>query len=178
MPVIRLAFIITVCPMIIKHLFFMDVVCFVIGLNPGSSKSTWESKKKKKRSLLISTHSPKPSARHERCIATCTKTAYTFLWFWFRFFFFSSHTSPNVFVSHWRPTNVCVRGFAMSSWKKDPQCAGKRKLFCQEHCLFCVCVAISQTLCYPSAFVPYWQQIDILHIKFTQIHPLVRVCIG
>lgn len=49
MPVIRLAFIITVCPMIIKHLFFMDVVCFVIGLNPGSSKSTWESKKKKKK---------------------------------------------------------------------------------------------------------------------------------
>lgn len=51
MPVIRLAFIITVCPMIIKHLFFMDVVCFVIGLNPGSSKSTWESKKKKKKEV-------------------------------------------------------------------------------------------------------------------------------
>lgn len=62
------------------------------------------------------------------------------------FFFFSPHTSPNVFVSHWKPTNACVRGFAMSSWKKDPWCAGKQNLFCQEHHLFCVCVVISQTL--------------------------------
>lgn len=54
MPVIRPTFFLTVCPIIIKHLFFMDVLCFVIGPNPGSSKSTWAPE----RGLLISTHSP------------------------------------------------------------------------------------------------------------------------
>lgn len=74
MPVIRPAFIIKVCPMIIKHLFFMDVVCFVIGQNPGSSKSTLEPKKKS-----IDIRSLSKTIRHERCIVTCNKTVYTFL---------------------------------------------------------------------------------------------------
>lgn len=115
---------------------------------------------------------PKPSDRHERCIVTRKKRQRIFfflvLWFWFRFFFFP-HTSPNVFVSHWRPTNVCVRGFTMSSWKKTHSVLGKESFFCQEHCLFCVCVVISQTVHYSFAFVPFWQQI-FLHIK----HPTLN----
>lgn len=57
-------------------------------------------------------------------------------------YFVHPHGLANVFVSRWRPTNVC--GLAMSSRKKTRSVLEIR-LFCQERWLFCVCVVISQT---------------------------------
>lgn len=84
----------------------------------------------KKRDLLMPAHTPKPSTTHARCIVTWKEATYIFLWFWFLFFFFLflSHFS-SVSVSHWRPTNVCVRGFAMSSWKKRPTVCWEKEAF-------------------------------------------------
>lgn len=122
---------------------------------------------------------PKPSDRYERCIVTCKKTAYIILsravilvWI----FLLSSHFSKYVCVT--LEAHQCLHSWVCHElMEKDPHCAGKRKLFCQEHCLFCVCVVISQTLHYSFAFVPFWQQI-FLDIKssLTQIHPLIRMC--
>lgn len=122
---------------------------------------------------------PKPSDRRERCIVTCKKTAYIFLscagilvWI----FLLSSHFSKYVCVT--LEAHQCLRSWVCNElMEKDPQCAGKRKLFCQEHCLFCVCVVISQTLHYSFAFVPFWQRI-YLHIK-SNTHPpahTIRLC--
>lgn len=155
----------------------MGVLWFVIRPSSGSNKP-----RTRRRSVDI--HSlNKPSHTHERCIVTCKKTAYIFLFcavilffvFFLNFLLFLT-LPPNVFVSHWRPTNRLCSWVCNELMEKDPQCAGKKNLFCQEHCLFCVCVEISQTLHYSSAFVPYWQQIGILHIESSQTHPLLRVC--
>lgn len=152
----------------------MDVLWFVIRPNSGSNKP-----RTRRRSVDI--HSlNKPSHRHERCIVTCKKTTFFFLalLFFILFYFFLLFLTlpPNVFASHWRPTSRLRSWVCNELMEKDPQCAGKKNLFCQEHCLFCVCVVISQILHYSSAFVPYWQQVDILRIESTQIHPLLRVC--
>lgn len=64
--VIRLTFISTVCPIIIKHLFFMDVPC------------NW-TKSRKKSINFWNQKETAPSDRHERCIVTCKKTACIFL---------------------------------------------------------------------------------------------------
>lgn len=74
---------------------------------------------------------PKPSDRHERCIVTCKKTAYIFLscavilvWI----FLLSSHFSKCVCVS--LEAHQCLHSWVYNElMEKDPQCAGKRKLF-------------------------------------------------
>ena len=150
----------------------MDILCFVIGPNPGSNKSASGTKMRSVTKL---------SGRRERCIVTCKKKkkkrqrVFLFLALWFflvSIFLLSSHFSKCVCVT--LEAHQRLRSWVYNElMEKDPQCAGKKNLFCQEHCLFCVCVVISQTLLYSSACVPLWQQTDILHMK---IHPLVRVC--
>lgn len=58
--------------------------------------------------------------------------------------------------------------------EKDPRCAGKRKLFCQEHCLFCLlCGNITDSALVRIPHVG--DKIDIQELKFnlTNFH---RAC--
>lgn len=144
MPVIRLTFIPTACPIIMKHLFIMDVVCFVIGPNPGSSKSTWEPE----RGLLISASLTRPSDRHERCIVTCKekkkkkkKTVYIFLScavIWILIFLLSSHFSKCVCVT--LEAHQCLRLWVCNElMEKRPTVCWEKEAFLPET-LFILCL--------------------------------------
>lgn len=116
-PGIQVSFPLTLCASVVKLLFFMDVMeLHQEAVNHQGTRVYWH--------VLALNTTPKL-----HCNLQENTVEYIFLLLSFGLFSSFRYTSPNVFGSHWKPTSVCICGFAMSSWKKAHSVLGKGRLF-------------------------------------------------
>lgn len=94
---------------------------------------------------------------------------------WISFFFFSSHFSKCVCVT--LEAHQCLRSWVCNELmeKRPAVCWETESFLPGTSFILCLCGNITDFALFP-AFVPYWQQIDIMHMESSRTQSLFRGC--